>query len=170
MRLVLFVIFLNFLLAHQAHAQLFEIARPIFSQFVTEDGNYKPLGPETDGRISRATLSRGLLYFSFTVVGGKPALEYLQRNRRLEVQAAILNSSSEIIHGLGITQHRWSENKNAWLAQFNELGYFTFRTFLNTQNISPDYVELQIRDVKNNVIRPVGHSGTTYKARVEIAP
>jgi len=170
MRPILFIVILNLLFVGRAYGQLFEIAKPIFSQSVTEDGNYKAVGPETNGWISRASLSRGVLYFSFTVVGGEAALKYLEHNMRLEVDAVILGDRSEIIQGLGISQQKWGQNKKAWLAQYDELGFFTFRTFLNTQKISRDTIEVQIRDAKSNVIRPVGHAGATYKASVTITP
>jgi hypothetical protein len=73
-----------------ASAQLFEITLPTFSTFVANDGNYTPVGPAIDGKIFRANLSHGLLYFSFTVYAGQAALDYLQQMNRLEVMAAIL--------------------------------------------------------------------------------
>jgi len=153
-----------------ALAQLFEIAAPIFSSFVADDGNYTVTGPATNGQISRATLTQGLLYFSFTVIGGQQTLNSLQKNRRLEVNAVILGDQSEIITGLGITLQKWTANKNAWLAQFGQLGYFTFRTYLNTQKILDDSIEIQIRDGRNDVVRPVAYGSITYKASLRLVP
>jgi hypothetical protein len=151
-------------------AQLFEISKPTFSYFVTQDKNYTPVGPANDGKISRATLSRGLLYFSFTIVGGQAAIDYLKDNRRLEAEVVIMGDRSERISGLGISQDKWSENKQAWLMQFDELGYFTFRTFMNTQKISQETMELQVRDAKSNIVRPIGYNLLTYRASVTIVP
>ncbi len=170
MRLALLVLSLFCGSCLSARAQLFEIARPVFSGFVTDDGNYTPVGPAANGQISRASLTHGLLYFSFTVVGGQTTLDRLAKDRRLDVEAVILGNQSEIIPGLGILQQNWIANMDAWISQFNQLGYFTFRTFMNTQKISNGVIEIQIRDGNNNVIRPVAYNSVTYKASVTIVP
>jgi hypothetical protein len=169
-RIAIFLQILSCVFCASASAQLFEIARPIFSSGVSDDGDYVPLGPAIDGRVSRANLSRGLLYFSFTVIGGQPALEYLRQYRRLEVDAVILGERSERISGLGISQEKWSKNREAWISQFEKLGYFTFRTFMNTERIADDMLELQVRDGRSNVIKPVAYNSSTYKASIEIVP
>jgi hypothetical protein len=152
-----------------ASAQLFEIAAPTFSRLVTDDGNYTVIGPAINGQISRSSLPQGLLYFSFTVIGGQQTLDSLQNDRRLDVNAVILGDKSEIISGLGITQPKWATNKDAWVAQFNQLGFFTFRTYMNTKS-TRDIIAIQIRDDKNNIVRPVAYHLITYKATVNIVP
>jgi len=170
MRLGVLILAFTLVSPAPALAQLFEIAAPTFSSLVADDGNYTVTGPATNGQISRAILTQGLLYFSFTVIGGQQTLDSLQKNRRLEVNAVILGDQSEIITGLGITQQKWIANKNAWLAQFGQLGYFTFRTYMNTQKILDDIIEIQIRDGKNDVVRPVAYDSITYKASLRIVP
>jgi hypothetical protein len=161
----------SFLLAHPAQAQLFEIAAPSFSAYVTDDGNYTPIGPAVGGKIPRSSLSRGLLYFSFTVIGGEQAMEYLRSNRRLDVDVVILTEEqSERISGLGISQQKWNEKENAWISQFNKSGFFTFRTYMNTQKIGRDTVELQVRDARGHIVRPVAHGSAAYRAIVTITP
>jgi hypothetical protein len=157
-----------FLSIAPVRAQLFEIALPTFSSSVSDDGNYTAVGPAVDGKISRSSLTRGLIYFSFTVIGGQTALDYLRDHRRLEVDAVILADRSERISGLGISQEKWGQSKDAWMSQFQAQGYFTFRTFMNTEKIAGDQLELQVRDVEGNVIKPIGYGPSSYRARVSI--
>jgi hypothetical protein len=153
-----------------ARAQLFEIVAPAFSAFVLEDGNYTPVDQALDGNISRARLTHGLLCFSFTVIGGQQTIDYLQQSRRLDVNTVILGDQSETVTGLGISQQKWAANKDVWIGQFKQLGYFTIRTFMNTQKIYRDTIEIQIRDSKNDVVHPVAYGAVTYKATVDIVP
>ena len=169
MRLGLSILAILWACLTPAFAQLFEIAAPTFSRLVSEDGNYTVIGPAIDGQISRSSLTQGLLYFSFTVIGGQQTLNSLQKDRRLDVNAVILGDKSEIITGLGITQPKWNTNKDAWIAQFNQLGFFTFRTYMNTRIVG-DTIEIQVRDGKNDIIRPVAYDLITYKATVNIVP
>ena len=170
LRLILVSISLCFACCSIASAQLFEITLPTFSQFVTKDGNFTPIGPAKEGRISRASLTRGAIYFSFTIVGGQAALDYLNRKHRLEAEVVILGEQSELISGLGISQDKWAENKDAWTFEQKRNGYFKFRTFMLTEKISGDFIELQVRDANRHIIRPVGDPPGSYRALLTIIP
>jgi hypothetical protein len=74
------------------------------------------------------------------------------------------------VYGLGITRVKWTASKAAWTSRLSQLGYFTFRTYMNTEKISRDQIGMQIRDVKGNVARPVGYSLLAYEADVTIIP
>jgi len=153
-----------------ALAQLFEIAQPTFSAFVTNDGTYTVIGPAVDGTISRTSLTHGALYFSFTVIGGDGTIDHLQKNNSLDVAVAILGDQTTIVRGLGISPQKWAAGRDAWMAQHKQQGYFTFRTFMDTQQIAGGAISLQVRDEKNAVIRPVAYELLTYKASVTIVP
>lgn len=153
-----------------ACAQLFQIAAPVFSKSISTDGSYTPLEPAVDGRISRARLHQGEICFSFTVMGGEATIRHLEENQSLGVFVVILGGDrSQTIAGLGIDRQRWENNKEAWTSQFNKDGYFTFRTYMKTRDTFREIVELQIRDDKRNVIRPIAYSAS-YKASVAILP
>ena len=150
-------------------AQLFEVAAPFFSRSVADDGNYTPIGPAADGIISRASLKHGELYFSFTVVGGESTIKHLRDKKALEIDVVILGDQSQIISGLGINQQKWKDHQDAWISQFNNNGYFTFRTYMTTKDTARELMELQIRDEKRNVVRPIA-SSSSYKASIAIIP
>lgn len=152
-----------------ASAQLFEVAAPLFSKSVADDGNYTPIAPVVDGIISRASLKHGELYFSFTVVGGESTIKHLRDKKALGVDVVILGDQSQTIPGLGINQQKWRDNQEAWISQFNSNGYFTFRTYMTTKDTARELMELQIRDEKRNVVRPIA-SSSSYKASIAIVP
>jgi hypothetical protein len=170
LRLTFFWLFFLGSFCTPAFAQLFEIALPTFSSSISDDGDYNPLGPAVDGKISRSSLSRGLLYFSFTVVAGKPAMDYLRNKFQLDVDAVILGDRSRRIAGLGISPEKWSKNRDAWTSQYDKLGYFTFRTYLYTEAVVGDALVLQVRDAGGHIVKPVANDTSTYSASVTIGP
>ena len=96
------------LLSSAAHSEVFTIAKPQFSVMVLDDANYSVVGPAVDNTISKAKLTQGLVYFSFTVIGTDKAVEYLRQKGRMEVDAVIYADGErrDTIH-IGIEQENW---------------------------------------------------------------
>jgi hypothetical protein len=153
----------------QASAQLFEIAAPTFCAYVSDDGTYTPVGAAVNGQISRASLTHEVLYFLFTIIGGQATIDQANRDNTLQAEAVILGGQSQPITGLGIDPQKWIKNKSSWIAQFNQSGYFTYRTYLATPRISENTIQLQIRDKNSRIVKPVAFSGS-YVATVKIVP
>jgi hypothetical protein len=153
-----------------ASAQLFEISAPTFCAFVSDDGTYTPIGPAVNGQISRASLTHEALYFLFTIIGGQTTLDQASHDNRLDAEVVILGGQSEPITGLGILQPKWLTNKNTWIAQFKQNGFFTYRTYMMTPRISEKTIQLQIRDKNNRIVKPVASSSVSYVATVNIVP
>lgn len=147
---------LFFVAAHSPSSkgdELFSIAKPQFSARVLDDGNYTAVNPATDNKISRAVLSEGLVYFSFTVLGDEKTIQSLKDRGRLDVFAVIYAGGvrRDTVQ-IGIDQQKWAQTKQRILGKFDEDGFFTFRTFMNTKQIQNSVVEILVRDGRSNVI------------------
>lgn len=143
----------------RAYANLFAIAKPEFSVYVLNDGNYTAVMPAKDNIISRASLKQERVYLSFTILGFDDAMRHLHTDGRLNVETVIWAGGAERDSvDVGITQQRWAEIGKKLTSEFDADGYFTFRTFMSTKKINYSEIEIIIRDGNKNV---VGHETVT---------
>jgi hypothetical protein len=136
---------------------LFQVVKPQFSSGVTRDASYSVIDPAKDGKISRSTLRKGNLFFSFTVQGGDKALEYLQDKGQLEVFTQPFGGLGGVIAGrksdIGIQPSKWLEKQQAWTDQFAEEGFFTYRTLMSTNKTTETTtITVIVKDGMNNTI------------------
>lgn len=141
------------LISSSANADVFAIAKPQFSIGISDDGNYTAIDPASNGTISRKALEQGKLYFSVTLLGEENAIQYLQHKLRLDAYAVIFaDGIRRDTVQFGITQQRWSVVSQALLNKFDADGFFTFRTFMCTQQTQYSSIEILIRDGLDNTI------------------
>jgi hypothetical protein len=152
-------------------AGIFAIERPQFSLFVNEN-DYSLDGPIDDQgpTVVQRSLRKGVLYFSFTVVGADAAIDYLNDHDRLEVEAVVWFGGFEWgrIH-IGITQQQWRRDQAALVNQWRKEGAFTWRTYMYITPPANTHVEIKIRDAYHAVVSPVGYRGS-YSANIRVLP
>lgn len=152
-----------------ANAAIFSIATPQFSAFV-DPRTYTPLNPAQNGSISRKDLTRGLLYFSVTIVGDERAFQHADHHRELGLEAAIWCDGRDTGSvQFGMSTRDWEFIQNALRAELDQKGVFTWRTYINTKRIACSKIEIIMRDDNDDVVTPVGSHGT-FNATVEITP
>lgn len=128
-------------------AQLFQVTDMQFSAYVSNDGKYTIAGPAINEQIARSKLSQGKLYLSFTMVGLKPALDYLEQNGSSEAHVVVYAGMIALkTIDCGIVQEKWSDIADAVSSKFNTDHFFTFRTWMYTQQITYDTLTLIVRD------------------------
>lgn len=136
-----------------AQADVFSVAKPQFSRRVLDDGSYTAVDPAVNGSISRGQLDQGRVYFSFTLLGEDRAIEYVKARGRLDVYAIIFaDGVRRDTISVGIDQQKWKQVGNKILQKFEEEGYFTWRTYMYTDQTTFSSIEILVRDGSNNVI------------------
>ena len=166
--LMLFIILT--LVCGNAHSALYSIANPRFSGFVDRDNHYEALNPAKNGKISRKVLHNGLLYFSVTILGNVTTFEYLTQHRHLELEVVIwADGEQKDSVPIGMTPRDWDDERQRLKYELKNLGFFTWRTYMNTVKIWHSKIELVLRDDNKEFVKPVGHRGS-YRAVVEIVP
>jgi hypothetical protein len=131
-----------------SQAQLFQATNAQFSVAVSNDGNYTVINPAINGTISRSSLTGGRLFFSFTILGLQPAIDFLQQNNWTLPANVVVYAGVPALASIpcGITQEKWQQIGNALLNKFNTDRYFTFRTWMYTDQTTYQYLNLIVRD------------------------
>jgi len=167
--LPVFTIF-TFFTGYADAAALYSIANPRFSGFVDRENNYKAINPASNGEISRKRLKDGLLYFSVTIIGSRQTFEYLEEHRHLELEVVIwADGKQKDSVQIGMTTRDWDEERTRLRYELDNLGFFTWRTYMNTKKIWYSEIELVLRDDNKTFVAPSGYSGS-YRAEVELVP
>jgi hypothetical protein len=134
-------------------ADVFLIAKPQFSLRVADDGSYAVFGAATNNTMSRAALNQGEVYFSFTVLGQERAIQYLRERNQLPVFVVIYAGGvRRDTLEIGIKPENWRKNRSAVLSKFDQEGFFTWRTYMSTQQTAFESLELLVRDGNSNVV------------------
>jgi hypothetical protein len=152
-----------------ASAALYAIVAPKFSTFV-DPQSYEVHGHARDGTISRGSLSRGLIYFSVTIVGDDRAIRHLDENGELQLAANVWcdDQKMDTIH-FGMTAEQWDHQSHGLRFEVEQRGYFTWRTYMYTSKTFCSTIELRLTDDDNQTVKPPGYPGA-YTARLEILP
>jgi hypothetical protein len=151
--------------------ELFAVALPRFSTFVTEDGNYTPLNPIVDGsRVPRSVFDRGRVYFSFTVIGGDDALKHLLEAGNFPVRVTLWvdDVRAETID-IGMTPEHWERDRAAFSELHKNNGLFHWRTKMYTQKNFAKKIEITIRDAFDAPVKPIGQN-TIFRPTIYIDP
>lgn len=136
-----------------ADAQLFQITKLQFSSHVSDDGSFAVAGPATEGKISRSSLKDRELFFSFTIVGFKNAVDHLRQNRKLDTFVIVYAGIRSLANiSCGIFQDRWRSIGHKLIDKYNEDGLFTFRTLVTTQQTEHDQLTFIVRDQRGTEI------------------
>lgn len=153
-----------------ARATLYSIVGPVFCSYVTEDGNYTPVNPFVEGIASRSKLEHNRIYFVFTVIGGENTIKYLKDNKRLEVKVVIFvdNQKRDTID-VGITQEKWKNIGRRLVDEFEQKGYFTYRTYMDTGMIHASTIEVRVIDARHSHVRLVD-APVSYSGAINIVP
>ena len=152
-----------------AGAGLFAIAGPQFSGFFDE-GTYTAVDLATDGSISKSKLRDGVLYFSFRVIGGKKAIDRLNKYGSLEVRVTTYAGWSRLgTYQIGITQENWRKNRKALTAEFDQNGIFNWRTFMQTEKVDYPTITVKISDGNADYVGPVDVDGA-YEETINVIP
>ena len=127
--------------------------KPQFSNLVLDDGNYTVVKPIKDDTVSRSSLDNGRVYFSFTLIGEDKAIQYIKDKGQLEVYAVIYAGGiRRDTISIGIDQEKWMQVSKSITDKYNRDGYFTWRTYMYTQQTNFSSVEILVRDGINTVI------------------
>lgn len=139
--------------ATRSSADVFDVAKPQFSMQVSDDGQYRAIGPAVAGSISRKTLEQGRLFFSMTLIARDSAMQYVSAKGFLDAYAVIFcNGLRRDTVSFGITQQRWFEIGRALSQKYDNDGFFSFRTFMYTQQTECSSVEILVRDGGGNTV------------------
>jgi hypothetical protein len=154
-----------------ADAAQFAIAAPTFSGFARcKDPIYTIADPAVDGRIPKAKLRDGRLYFSFRVIGQDSAINYLKQYGALEVTAVFWGGVGKIgERSIGISDDNWDRNGAALTDEYYQTGIFNWRTCAYTEKIENSSIQVQIRDANGDFASPIDVGGS-YQASVTIDP
>lgn len=149
MRAVVAVLLISLVVTPPGHAsaQLFQATNLQFSTWVSNDGNYTVIGSAVNNTIARSSLRGGKLFFSFTMLGLQPAVDYLQQNGSLQAHVVVYGGITALnTIDCGITQEKWLEIGQSLLGTFNTQSVFSFRTWMYTLRTSYNSLTLIVRD------------------------
>ena len=148
-----------------ANADLFSISVPVFSARVSERPAYEPLDRARNGRIDRAALVDGLVWISFTVLGGPRAVEELTQKGSLAVNLEISCNGRVVDRSIpiGIGQGNWYDNEHKLLSELENQGYFTWRTRARTRKVHCNTLTFRVYDRTREVVSPPGDTSVFEK-------
>jgi len=148
-------------------AALFSISKPTFCGYVHPD-TFAISEPWNGGMIRRSSLSENLLHFYCVIIGDESTFQYLTKHRHLELHAHIWADGQRYDSvEFGISTRRWEQTKKRLRDELDQMGFFTFRTYMNTQKTWFSEIELVLKDDNSKIVAPVGHTGS-YRAKVKL--
>lgn len=159
--------FLFFCFSELSTAALFSIAKPTFCGYVNPN-SLVISAPEDNGKIRRSLLAGNLLHFYCVIIGDESTFQYLSDHRHLELHAHIWADGIRYDSvEFGISTREWERNKEGLKAELDEMGFFTFRTYMNTKKTWFSEIELILKDDDSKIVSPLGFPGS-YRARVKL--
>ena len=159
-----------FLFSYSSYAlgALYSISHPKFSSYVDPKDDYRVIQPAQDGKIVRNSLTKGVLYFSVTIIGGEAALKHLEDNQHLDLTVSIWgdNRRKDSVE-IGIRPREWLDNAEILREEYRRMGFFTWRTFMTTKKIWHSKIDLVLVDDNDHTVGPPGYS-QSYRATIRI--
>lgn len=153
-----------------AWGALLSIAAPQFSGSVSDDGKFTISNPATNGAISRRSLQDGYLYFSFTVLAGEKAINYLLKNGALPIKVTAYAGWTKLgDYDVGISPDNWRKNRKQLIQEFQAMGYFTWRTYMQTSQVEHSSITVKISDPNSDYVAPVDEAGA-FELTITIIP
>lgn len=152
----------------QSVAATFAISEPQLSIDVRDD--FRIVG-EFNGIVQRGKLQGGRLWVSLTIIGGKNALDALERSQELvlKVESWSAYKRLRVYSTIGLTREKWQHDRKGLWSEYNEKRVFTWRTNFYTDQTSYSKIYFKFWGPNDEEISPFGVDGA-YQAEVDIVP